>query len=316
MKKLFYKMIFISSFVLLIPFIISILLNHNNSNFAQNFDFEIIYETNGIKETLSFDQYLTGIVAANMPSGYEMEALKAQAVIARTYALHNISLLHEDNPKKKSFSPSEIGLSFISLVDLEKYWRNENSISYLEQIENAINLTKDQIILYDDSLILPVFFNTGSGFTRNASEAWGIDIPYLISASSKQDLTSTNYLKIIEFNISEVLQLLNTHYPEINILESDFFSEVKIDRRDSIGYVITVSLGNYTISGEEFANILNLDSNNFYLEEYNNMARFICTGSGHGIGLSQYGANIMAKDGSSYIDILKHYYYGVDIVSP
>lgn len=314
MKKILVKTLLVSVVVLLIPFVFTLLFTENKKDKSkQTMDFTIYYEVNGSKNKLSFDDYLLGVVAANMPAGYHIEALKAQSVIARTYALYNKSLLIKENPGKDTFTTSELGLSYISLDALEKFWGTQDYKDYFTKLENAVYGTKDEILIYDKDLILPVFFDTGSGFTRNASEAWGIEIPYLISVSSKQDLTSTSYLKIMEFPVDDLVNKLNKYYPKLSLTEKNFFDEVKVSSRDSTDYALKIDLGDHTVSGEEFAKVLGLPSNHFYLEEYEGKVRIICNGAGHGVGLSQYGANAMAKEGSTYKEILKHYYTGIDL---
>ena len=311
MKKILIKTITVCLLVLVLPFLLTLLFTYEKSDASlETMDFTIYYEVNNTKEKLSFDQYLIGVVAANMSAGYHIEALKAQAVIARTYALYNIALLTKDDPDKDTFTTSELGLSYISLEKLKDFWGNENYSAYFSKLENAVNGTKDEVILYEEDLILPVFFNTGSGYTRNAEEAWGISIPYLTSVSSKQDVTSTNYLSIDEFEVDELTALLEKYYQDLSLSEASFFQEVKVTGRDSTGYVTKINLGNLTVSGEEFAKVLGLASNHFYIEEYEGQVRIICNGCGHGIGLSQYGANAMAEEDTSYDDILKYYYSG------
>lgn len=316
MKKILYKGLIVSVVVLLIPFLLtSIFSKHNKADSMDTMNFKIYYEVNGSKKELTFNEYLLGVVAANMPAGYQMEALKAQAVIARTYALYNISLLTEKNPEQNSFTTSELGLSYIGLDSLEQFWGSDNYKEYFSKFENAVSTTEDQVLVYKDELILPVFFDTGSGFTRNASEAWGVDIPYLVSVESKQDVTSTNYLKIEEFQVDELINTLNKYYTDLSLTADNFFDKITISSRDSTDYVLKVNLGNLTVSGEEFAKVLGLSSNHFYIENYEGKVRIICNGSGHGVGLSQYGANAMAQDGSTYMDILEHYYTGVDFMN-
>jgi stage II sporulation protein D len=281
----------------------------------ETMDFNIYYEVNDNKVNLSFDDYLMGVVAANMSAGYHIEALKAQAVIARTYALYNIALLTQEEPSKDNFSTSELGLSYISLDKLKDFWGDTNYSEYFSKLENAVQGTKEEVILYEEDLILPVFFDTGSGYTRNASEAWGITIPYLVSVASKQDVTSTNYLSIDEFEVPALIDRLEKYYSDLSLSEKDFFQSVQVASRDSAGYVTQINLGSLTVSGEEFAKVLGLASNHFYLEEYESKARIICNGAGHGIGLSQYGANAMAEEGSSYSDILKYYYSGTTVTN-
>ena len=314
MKKILIKTILVCVVVLLLPFLLTLAFSKQASTTTGSFkaeDFNIYYEVNGTKTDLSFDEYLLGVIAANMPAGYQMEALKAQAVIARTYALYNISVLTKQNSGQSSFSTSELGLSYIGLDALKDLWNDDNYTYYFSKLENAVYATDNEVIVYDNDLILPVFFDTGSGFTRNASEAWGVDIPYLTSVASKQDVTSTNYLSIKEFATDDLIDLLGKYYTDLELNADNFFDEVSITSRDSAGYVLKINLGSLTISGEEFAKVLGLSSNHFYIEEYGDHVRIVCNGDGHGVGLSQYGANAMAEDGSSYEDILEYYYSGV-----
>lgn len=313
MKKAIYKIVIISIVVLLLPFILTLMLRGSDHiESLEAMDYKIYYEHDGKKELLDFNDYLIGVVAANMPAGYHSEALKAQAVIARTYALYNISLLSEEKNKKR-FSTSDLGLSYISPSSLEQYWGSKDYSSYFTKIENAVAATKNEILTYKDDLILPVFFDTGCGYTRNASEAWDIDIPYLVSVTSKSDVTSIHYLNISEFEVTDFLDRIKQKYPDIDIEEDDFFDKVKVTDRDSTDYAIKVSLGSHTVSGEDFAKAMGLNSSHFYIEDYEGKVRIICNGVGHGVGFSQYGGNAMAQEGYSYKELLSHYYTGVNI---
>ena len=316
MKKILFKLAAVSIVVLLLPFILTLVFSNKKSPYSlETMDFLVYYEKNGVKQRLDFDQYLIGVVAANMPAGYHIEALKAQAVVARTYALYNISLLSEDNPDKKEFTVSELGLSYIGLSEMEPFWGSDNYVDYFSKLENCVYGTEDEVLIYDNDLILPVFFGTGTGHTRNAREAWGVDIPYLVSVSSKQDVTSIHYLKISEYEPDTIIGILKQSYPSIGLTEDTFFKDIFITGRDSTGYVTEITLDNISISGEEFAHVLGLNSNHFYIEDYEGKARIICTGVGHGVGLSQYGADAMAEEGHSYKDILTHYYTGVKLIN-
>lgn len=316
MKKVLLKLLAASIFVLFLPFILTLLISNRKSNYSlEAMNFNVYYEKNGIKQPLDFDRYLIGVIAANMPAGYHIEALKAQAVICRTYALYNISLLSEESTDQKEFSTLELGLSYIDMDEMKGYWGNENYAVYFSKLENAVYGTKGEVLVYDDDLIIPVFFGTGTGHTRNAKEAWGVDIPYLVSVPSKQDVTSMNYLRITEYEPAVIIGILKQYYPSLDISEDTFFQDISVSKRDSTGYVTEVKLGSLSVSGEEFAKVLGLNSNHFYIEDYDGIARIICTGVGHGLGLSQYGANAMAEEGHTYKEILTHYYTGVKIIN-
>ncbi len=315
MKKILIKTLIVCTVVLLLPFLLTLLLSKQNDTRSLGIqNFQIYYKANGTEEELDFEKYIMGVVAANMPAGYNMEALKAQAVIARTYALYNISLLSEDSNHNNQYTTSELGLTYISLSSLEQYWGTKDYLDYFSKIENAVYGTQGEIMMYQDSLVLPVFFDTSCGFTRNAKEAWGVDIPYLESVPSKQDVTSTHYLKIKEESVASVIDTLEKAY-QVTLTEDNFFQEVTVTERDSADYVTKMNLGDLSVSGEEFAKVLGLSSNHFYIDNYDGNVRIICNGVGHGVGMSQYGANAMAVNGSHYKDILTYYYTGVQLAS-
>lgn len=314
MKKIMFKLVAVVIVVLLLPFILTLIFSNIRTHHSlEIMDFQVYYEKNGIKQELTFDEYLIGVVAANMPAAYHIEALKAQAVISRTYALYNISLLSDEYHTKREFTTSELGLSYISLNEMEQFWGSDSYVAYFTKLENCVYGTNNEYLIYEDDIILPVFFGTGTGYTRDAKEAWGIDIPYLVSVSSKQDVTSIHYLRISEYDPAILIGLLKQISPSLSISEKSFHDDISILERDSTGYVLRIAVGDLTISGEEFAMSLGLNSNHFYIEDYEGKVRIICTGVGHGVGLSQYGANAMAEEGYSYIDILTHYYTGVKL---
>lgn len=317
MKQIFIKTLVVCVIVLLLPYILTLFLSSNklNKKSIEAMNFKINYESNGQIEDLDLDTYIMGVMAANMPAGYHIEALKAQAIIARTYALYNMALLTEEGPSDEIFTTWELGIPYIDISDMKPYWGATDFATYYSKIENAVQGTKDQVLVYDGELVLPLFFETGAGYTRNSIEALNVDIPYLSSVESSQDVTSINYLKISEYYISDLIKLLNNHFPEAILSDDLFFDEVIVTERDSTGYVKTINLGNLKITGEEFAKALGLNSYNFTLEQYNGNVRIVCKGVGHGIGLSQYGSNAMAREGSLYTDILSHYYMGTEVIS-
>ena len=287
---------------------------------------------------LSLDDYLVGVIAATTTINTEPEALKAQAVIARTYALNNIEQLEETHIKQalqsmgnthfSSFSIEELGLPYIDPTSLKSSLDVSQYDSFLEKIEQAIKETANEVILYGDQLITPLYFSSCVGMTRSAQEVWGFDIPYLKSVESESDIESTDYMKLYVSTISATLDSLNVAYqnhtldaadydyqvyPSLPVDETHFFDEVVVLSRDSAGYVTKVSLGGVSVSGESFAAALGLNSSCFYIEDYQETVRFLCHGNGHGLGYSQYGANAMAKTGSTYEELLTHYYTGIKI---
>ena len=317
MKQVLIKTLVVCIVVLLLPYLLTLFISSNRvkKHSIEAMNFKINYERNGRIDDLDLDTYIMGVVAANMPAGYHVEALKTQAVIARTYALYNMALLTEEGHLDEAFTTWELGIPYIEISEMKPYWGDTDYSTYYTKIENAVRGTTGKILVHDGELVLPLFFETGTGYTRNAIEALNIDIPYLTSVESSQDVTSINYLKISEYYIPDLINLLENHFPGAIISDDLFFDEIKVTERDSTGYIKTINLGNHTITGEEFAKALGLNSYNFTIEQYNGNVRVVCKGVGHGIGLSQYGSNAMAREGYLYNEILSHYYIGTELIS-
>lgn len=325
---------------LLLPLGLTWVLNHDrtNSNLPVLEDIQI-FASSQDSIPLTLDEYVTGVVLASIPVYYEYETLKAQAVIARTYALKNITICEQQrksiaiidsiHPKSKSYSTKELGLTYSDPDTYLQYMGSLEYEAYLMNVRNAVNETKGQIITYKEEPITPLFFSTSAGKTRDSKDIWSVRIPYLISVDSNQDVESPNYLKVSIYTMESVVQTLQSAYQAHLLGASDydyqvyttlpldsgsFFDDVEIIKRDSAGYVLTVSLGGVLISGDAFASALGLGSSYFYIENYEDSVRLICNGSGHGIGFSQYGANIMAqKSNFTYEELLTYYYTGVKI---
>ena len=256
-----------------------------------------VYRTNGSVITLSMNEYLIGVVGAEMPASFSIEALKAQAVVARTYALKKI-----ESGQKLTDSVST--QSYKDNNELQKLWGNSYN-TYYQKIKNAVESTKDLAIYYQGELIDAVYHSTSNGKTEDSIYVWGNSIPYLKSVDSSWDKDASSYLRETSKDFNNVLNLLN-----INIKEDINF---EILSRDESGRVLEIKVGNDTFSGVEFRNLLGLRSTDFDLSIENNTLNIITRGYGHGVGMSQYGANGMAKQGYTYDKILKHYYTGISI---
>lgn len=340
MKKTLLQGILFVAITLLLPLLLTRFFNrHSSSTDLPNIDEIRIYPSSTSNTSMDLETYVTGVVLASIPSSYEYETIKAQAVIARTYALKNISIYNQQssgvaiidslNPKSKWYTAKDLGLPYIdSSTYLESMGTKEYE-TYLSKVKQAVADTEDEIITYKKNLITPLYFSTSAGKTRDSGQLWTIPIPYLISVDSNQDVESANYMKISIFTVASVIQSLQTAYQNKSLVAADydyqvydtlpidasnFFDSVTIVKRDSVGYVLTVSLGGVLVSGESFANALSLNSSYFYIDNYEDSVRFICNGSGHGLGFSQYGANVLAKTQEyTYIDLLKYYYTNVKI---
>lgn len=255
------------------------------------------------KIQIPLSQYLAGVVAAEMPAQFEEEALKAQAVAARTYTMKR----YEDNPDIVFTSTIQ---SYYSQSDLEALWGVDNYPLNYSKIKKAVEDTDEEIIAYNNELIDAVFHSTSIGMTRSALDVWGQDIPYLQEAESLEDINAPTYLHQYEFDFTEFKDTAYNYDSEI-ALTDELSNDLQVIERNSEGYVIQIQVGNKIYSGEDFRKIFGLASSNFTITFEEQQVKILCRGYGHGVGLSQYGAEAMAKAGSTYDKILTHYYKDV-----
>jgi len=253
-----------------------------------------IYRKSGQVITLALEEYLIGVVGAEMPASFNIEALKAQAVISRTYALRS----------------KEIGRKLTDTIDTQVYldsdelknkWGNDYD-KYYSKVKQAVDSTKGEVIYYNGSLIDAVFHSTSNGKTEDPKYVWGKEIPYLKSVDSIWDKNSSSYLREDVKNLENVLNILGVQNSTFNI-----------ESRDESGRVLKVSIDDKSYTGVELRNLLGLRSADFDIDIIDNTIKFTTRGYGHGVGLSQYGANGMANDGYNYKDIIRHYYTDVSV---
>lgn len=272
--------------------------------------------TNSVEE-MNLEDYVLGVVSAEMPAEFPEEAIKAQAVAARTYAL-----AHVEEFGGTSYS-KEKNANLIDTVANQVYyskdqrfagWPENKQEGYWSKITEAVNATKGEVLTYNDRLVLsPYFFSTSWGKTEDAVSVFNHQEPYLTSVDSPGEEDSPKYTYSIEKNNNEIISAINANYSNcLNSTES-LKTQIKILERDSADGVSKIKVGNQTLTGVEVRKLLKLNSTNFQIEFKDNTTVFNTKGYGHNVGMSQWGARAMAKAGSGYIDILKHYYTGVEI---
>ncbi len=276
--------------------------NTTNNNIAKTPPIEVkemvkIYRSNGTVAELPFEEYIVGVVAAEMPASFPIEALKAQAVVARTYARLRLS-------KGLTLTDSVSTQVYKDNIQLQSMW-GSNYEYYYSKVKEAVDTTKDIEIYYNGNYIDAVYHSTSNGYTEDASYVWGNDIPYLKSVSSPWDISATTYLRTEEKSNEVLFSILG-----LQNLEP---SNVEIINRNNSGRITEVRIGEDIYDGVTLRNILGLRSADFDLEVVDGNLIITTRGYGHGVGMSQYGAAGMAREGYSYIQILKHYYTGVSI---
>ena len=281
-----------------LPYIITIVLQGKEGVEKET---SFLPAENQAEEKTDIEESLVGIVAKEMPITYETEALKAQAVIARTNLM--AALEKGEEPPKA-----------ISREELMKLWGADDSGRNYRRLSDAVKATEGVVLIYQGDYIYAAFHAVSAGKTRSAAEALKNDeMPWLAGVDSREDISSEDYLKVVFLVKEEFGKRLNAAFPEAAPEKDDPLGSITIDARDGGDYVIQMKIGEKTISGEEFRNALELNSACFYLKEVEGRVRVVTKGLGHGLGMSQYGANALAGQGAAYSEILGCYFKNVTI---
>ena len=268
--------------------------------------------TNQIEE-LPIDEYLYNVVSAEMPADFEQEALKAQAVVARTYTIYQITNSGGKHEGADMCDSSNCCQAWISKEDRLARWEENVRESNWNKIIEAVNSTAGQIITYNGAPIDAFFHSNSGGTTEVPVNVWGgTDYPYLQSVETAGEDAYTQYSSSVTFTQADLVNKLKEKYPDIQI---DFSQPeaIKIIEYNESGRVRTIKFGNKEISGVEARTVLGLKSANFEISIDGENITFSVKGYGHGVGLSQTGSDSMAKAGSNYQEIIKHFYTGVEI---
>lgn len=256
-------------------------------------------------ENVFFEDYIIGVVASEMPASFSLEALKAQALVARTYLIHHI-LNPVEVPKEGIVYDTVTHQVFRNEEELRELWGSDFN-GNIKKIREAVQATRGQIITYDGKPISASFFSTSNGYTENSEDYWITELPYLRSVESPWDTASPRFEDEKVISVAEFEQALGVKVGSGEVGE--------ILARTEGGRVASVKIGDKTFTGREIRDnrLLNLSSSDFTLEREGDTIIIRTKGWGHGVGMSQYGANGMALEGKTYEQIIKHYYQGVEI---
>lgn len=272
---------------------------------------KLLHKKTGEVEQVNLDDYLCNVVSAEMPADYEIEALKAQAVVARTYTIYKIN-----NKKHENADICDDSTCCQAWVDKEtrfSRWEESKRESNWEKIQKCVQETQGQIITYQNQPINAFFHANSGGKTELPVNVWGgTGLPYLQVVETAGEEGYKQYESEVELTQDELIEKLKTKYSDISI---DFSNQedLKILEYTDSGRVKTVKFGNHEISGVETRTLLELKSTNFEISKENDKIKFTVKGYGHGVGMSQTGADAMAKQGKNYKEIINHFYSGVEI---
>ena len=288
--------------LLIITILLSIVAVKNSFNKKTNFSNEVNVKILDKKEnklsTLNLEEYVIGVVAAEMPASFNEEALKAQAVAARTYAVYKIN----NTSKEYDLVTDVTNQSYITKEEMQEKWKEDYKF-YYEKVKQAVNETDNLIMTYNDEAICAFYFAMSNGYTEESALVFGEEKDYIKSVDSSWDENVNNFQVTNTISKKEFCQKLG-----INC------NKIIIDRieKSGTGRVNKIEINGKTFKGTEVRQKLGLRSTDFVIEVSEEI-KITTKGYGHGVGMSQYGANEMAKEGLNYQDILKYYYKNIKL---
>lgn len=295
MKDAFKMLICVGSCMFLLPIFI-VYLTHTPVGVSHQATSQI--EERQEEKDIINEETLIGILAKEVPYTYELEALKAQAVVERTYMARRILGIQKQG-----------AIVGYTEEEMKALWGEENYQRIYNKYKEAVEATRGKIIVYNNQPIEALYHKSSSGRTRDGKSIYKQEIPYLKSVESSVDVITEQ----IKWNKEEMVLKIKEKYPDLVAEAEHLESQIQIVSKDQAGYVDAIQIGNITLTGEALKTMLGLPSCAFKIYNAEEELIFDVKGSGTGIGLSQNGANELAKQGMLYEDIIKHYYTGISI---
>ena len=295
-------------------------IEENVGNVINDYDYKeynkikLLHAATGEIEEIPLDEYIYGVVSAEMPALFEEEALKAQTIVARTYTIYKMKNNNGKHEGADICDDSKCCQAWISKEDRFQKWEEASAQTNWDKIVKCVDSTQGKIITYNGEPINAFFHSNSGGITETTADVWGGEgYPYLQAVETSGEDAYSQYH-------SEVSLTKQTFIDKIKEKHQEF--EINFDEPDCINIleytngnrVKQIKIGNLTLSGVEVRTILGLKSANFVCNIEGDYIKFEVIGYGHGVGLSQTGADSMAKKGSNYEEIIKHFYTGVEIV--
>lgn len=266
---------------------------------------KVVQASTGAETEVSLFNYITGVVAGEMPASFNIEALKAQAVVSSTYAKY----ITGENPALSAITDSpSLHQSYIDKQAQKEKW-GDNYDGYRSIIEEAVRSVYGEILTFNGEPAMTVFHALSPKKTNSAEDIWTTEVPYLISVSSPAD---ESVKKDFTFS-SEQFKKLFSEKGGVNFKNTPPKTWAKITAKTENGFIKTLTVEDKSFTAAEVSDILSLSSSSFTAKYENDSFIFTATGKGHGVGMSQYGAEYMANQGKNYKEILAHYYPGTEL---
>lgn len=262
---------------------------------------------------MPLNEYLVGVVGGEMPASFPLEALKAQAVAARTYAVRRMACYGGEGCGKDGAdicTDSSCCQAYTSPQELKANF-GENARRYMDKLTEAVYSTDGEVILYNGSPIEALYHSSAGGRTEDAQNVFSSALPYLVGVESPGE-EGSKYHGEKQYTPREFAASVNKKWPKAKLDRKKLSSQVEILSRYDSGQVEKLRLNKITVSGKDMRKLLDLNSANFTID-ISDTVLVRTVGYGHGVGMSQYGARAMALSGADYKEILTHYYTGVDV---
>lgn len=292
--------------LIFIPFFIVIIYNKNYKEIELKY-ISTTYirvkrmDTNNI-ENIPLEQYIVGVLAGEMPIDFDLEALKAQAVASRSYALKRMEY---NKDKEYDVVDSILNQVYLDEEYLKNAWGN-SYVKNINKLRTAVNATIDEYLEHNGQIVDAMFFSTSNGYTEDSQTIFNFECDYLKSVESPWDSeVSSAYLTTKTISLNEFYQKLNLPYNK-NL-------NIEIEKRSTTNRILLLKINNQEFKGTDVYNKLSLRSTDFTIELYGDNVKITTKGYGHGVGMSQYGALGMAKKGYTYSQILSHYYQNTNL---
>ncbi len=253
--------------------------------------------------------YILGVVAAEMPASYSVEALKAQTVAAYTIAVRRRNIARQENADCDIVADSTVDQAFYPIDETAKKWGSDAEM-YKAKVEKAVDSVLGEVITYEGNLIDAVFFAISNGKTEDAKNVWGNEIPYLKSVDSAGDITAKGYLTTVSVSADDFKAVCEEEGVK---LSEDKKAWIGKQTLTDAGQTESIVIGDKTFTGKEVRSIFSLRSATFAVALNEDTFTFTVRGYGHGVGMSQFGANYMSELGADYKEILSWYYSGCEI---
>lgn len=300
------KLIFLTAVIIIIPFIVYSLFSQEKEykfDYVENEFVRVKRDKYDRIDIVPLEDYVVGVIAGEMPVSFDMEALKAQALAARTYVLKKMEQNINNDYDVVDTVSNQV---YLDNEMLKNSWQDKY-ITNINKIREAVNSTEGEYIAYDGEVITAFFFSTSVGKTENCEDIFSASLPYLKSVDSKWDEETSPV-----FNAQNKFTT-NDFYNKLGLPYSNTI-DYKILDTTSTGRIKKININGKLFTGGEIASLLNLRSSYFTITQDNDNVYVSTKGYGHGVGMSQYGALGMAKAGYKYDEIIKYYYQGVEIL--